>query len=102
MLGTENLGYTWLIWLLDLEVVYQSLAISPRRYQTVTLFQLLHYGCTQQEQFRLVQLVLVYSGFNIILAIKRIMQEARELANDPCTDYSAAPLEVGSFSIGLW
>ncbi len=22
------------------------------------------------------------------------MQEARELANDPCTDYSAAPLEV--------
>lgn len=23
------------------------------------------------------------------------MQEARELANDPCTDYSAAPLEVG-------
>jgi hypothetical protein len=28
------------------------------------------------------------------LAVKRIMQEARELANDPCTDYSAAPLEV--------
>jgi hypothetical protein len=28
-------------------------------------------------------------------AVKRIMQEARELANDPCTDYSAAPLEVG-------
>lgn len=27
-------------------------------------------------------------------AVKRIMQEARELANDPCTDYSAAPLEV--------
>ncbi|KAJ3511685.1 hypothetical protein NLJ89_g3961 [Agrocybe chaxingu] len=26
-------------------------------------------------------------------AVKRIMQEARELANDPCTDYSAAPLE---------
>ena len=22
------------------------------------------------------------------------MQEARELANDPCTDYAAAPLEV--------
>jgi hypothetical protein len=22
------------------------------------------------------------------------MQEARELANDPCTDYHAAPLEV--------
>jgi len=22
------------------------------------------------------------------------MQEARELSNDPCTDYSAAPLEV--------
>ena len=22
------------------------------------------------------------------------MQEARELANDPCTDYTAAPLEV--------
>lgn len=22
------------------------------------------------------------------------MQEARELANDPCTDYSGAPLEV--------
>ena len=22
------------------------------------------------------------------------MQEARELANDPCTDYSAGPLEV--------
>ena len=30
------------------------------------------------------------------------MQEARELANDPCTDYSAAPLEVRSFSIGQW
>ncbi|PFH52368.1 hypothetical protein AMATHDRAFT_74165 [Amanita thiersii Skay4041] len=26
-------------------------------------------------------------------AVKRIMQEARELANDPSTDYSAAPLE---------
>ena len=62
---------------------------------------LLHYGCTQQEQFRLALLILVCSGFNIIPAIKRIMQEARELANDPCTDYSAAPLEVGSFSIGL-
>lgn len=30
----------------------------------------------------------------LALAVKRIMQEARELANDPCTDYSAAPLEV--------
>ncbi|KAF8969790.1 ubiquitin-conjugating enzyme/RWD-like protein [Flammula alnicola] len=30
-------------------------------------------------------------------AIKRIMQEARELANDPCTDYSAAPLEDDIF-----
>ena len=28
------------------------------------------------------------------VAVKRIMQEARELANDPCTDYSAVPLEV--------
>jgi hypothetical protein len=28
------------------------------------------------------------------LAVKRIMQEARELANDPSTEYSAAPLEV--------
>ncbi len=27
-------------------------------------------------------------------AVKRIMQEAKELANDPCTDYAAAPLEV--------
>jgi hypothetical protein len=27
-------------------------------------------------------------------AIKRIMQEARELANDPSTEYTAAPLEV--------
>ncbi|KAG6376083.1 ubiquitin-conjugating enzyme/RWD-like protein [Boletus reticuloceps] len=27
-------------------------------------------------------------------AVKRIMQEARELANDPCTDYHAEPLEV--------
>jgi len=26
--------------------------------------------------------------------VKRIMQEARELGNDPCTDYTAAPLEV--------
>lgn len=34
----------------------------------------------------------------VYTAVKRIMQEARELANDPCTDYSAAPLEVrGSF-----
>ena len=29
-----------------------------------------------------------------VIAIKRIMQEARELANDPCTDYTAQPLEV--------
>lgn len=29
-----------------------------------------------------------------LLAVKRIMQEARELANDPSTEYSAAPLEV--------
>lgn len=27
-------------------------------------------------------------------AVKRIMQEARELSNDPSTDYTAAPLEV--------
>ncbi|PPQ89116.1 hypothetical protein CVT25_006488 [Psilocybe cyanescens] len=30
-------------------------------------------------------------------AVKRIMQEARELANDPCTDYSAGPLEDDIF-----
>lgn len=30
-------------------------------------------------------------------AVKRIMQEARELANDPSTDYSAAPLEDDIF-----
>ena len=30
-------------------------------------------------------------------AVKRIMQEARELANDPCTDYAAAPLEVSLY-----
>ncbi|KZP20826.1 UBC-like protein [Athelia psychrophila] len=30
-------------------------------------------------------------------AVKRIMQEARELANDPCTDYSGAPLEDDIF-----
>jgi len=30
-------------------------------------------------------------------AVKRIMQEARELANDPCTDYSASPLEDDIF-----
>lgn len=30
------------------------------------------------------------------LAVKRIMQEAHELANDPSTEYSAAPLEVRS------
>jgi hypothetical protein len=28
------------------------------------------------------------------IAVKRIMQEARELANDPSTEYSASPLEV--------
>ena len=33
------------------------------------------------------------------VAVKRIMQEARELANDPCTDYAAAPLEVSLSSI---
>lgn len=27
------------------------------------------------------------------------MQEARELANDPCTDYTAAPLEVCTGSL---
>ncbi|KAF8352367.1 non-canonical ubiquitin conjugating enzyme 1 [Amanita rubescens] len=30
-------------------------------------------------------------------AVKRIMQEARELGNDPCTDYTAAPLENDIF-----
>jgi len=30
-------------------------------------------------------------------AVKRIMQEARELSNDPSTDYSAAPLEDDIF-----
>ncbi|KAI0708965.1 ubiquitin-conjugating enzyme/RWD-like protein [Earliella scabrosa] len=30
-------------------------------------------------------------------AVKRIMREARELANDPCTDYAAAPLEDDIF-----
>ncbi|KAF5365710.1 hypothetical protein D9758_003137 [Tetrapyrgos nigripes] len=30
-------------------------------------------------------------------AVKRIMQEARELANDPSTDYTAAPLEDDIF-----
>ncbi|KAI0041559.1 UBC-like protein, partial [Auriscalpium vulgare] len=30
-------------------------------------------------------------------AVKRIMQEARELANDPSTEYSAAPLEDDIF-----
>ena len=30
-------------------------------------------------------------------AIKRIMQEAKELANDPSMDYSASPLEVRFF-----
>ncbi|KAI0807235.1 ubiquitin-conjugating enzyme/RWD-like protein [Fomes fomentarius] len=30
-------------------------------------------------------------------AVKRIMREARELANDPCTDYTAAPLEDDIF-----
>jgi hypothetical protein len=33
------------------------------------------------------------------LAVKRIMQEARELANDPSTEYSAAPLEVRGYSV---
>ncbi|KAL4074501.1 ubiquitin-conjugating enzyme/RWD-like protein, partial [Scleroderma yunnanense] len=30
-------------------------------------------------------------------AVKRILQEARELASDPCTDYHAAPLEDDIF-----
>ena len=30
----------------------------------------------------------------LLAAVKRILQEARELANDPSTDYVAAPLEV--------
>jgi len=33
-----------------------------------------------------------------LAAVKRILQEARELANDSCTDYHAAPLEVFSSS----
>lgn len=32
-------------------------------------------------------------------AVKRILQEAKELANDNCTDYTAAPLEVSSITI---
>jgi hypothetical protein len=28
------------------------------------------------------------------LGVKRILQEARDLANDPSTDYVASPLEV--------
>jgi hypothetical protein len=34
----------------------------------------------------------------ITQAVKRIMQEARELADDPSTEYSAAPLEVRAAS----
>jgi ubiquitin-protein ligase len=30
----------------------------------------------------------------LVVAVKRILQEAKELANDPSSDYSAAPLEV--------
>ncbi|KAL7410711.1 ubiquitin-conjugating enzyme/RWD-like protein [Mrakia frigida] len=33
-------------------------------------------------------------------AVKRIMQEAKELAEDPCTDYTAAPLEDDIFEWG--
>ena len=36
-----------------------------------------------------------------LLAIKRIMQEAKELASDPSTDYTAAPLEVSILSSNL-
>ncbi|KIP04768.1 hypothetical protein PHLGIDRAFT_31212 [Phlebiopsis gigantea 11061_1 CR5-6] len=39
-----------------------------------------------------------HSGYNKnSSAVKRIMQEARELANDPSTDYHAAPLEDDIF-----
>ena len=40
---------------------------------------------------------LLYLTLTVILisiAIKRIMQEAKELANDPSPEYTAAPLEV--------
>ena len=32
----------------------------------------------------------------MVAAVKRILQEARELSNDSSTDYHAAPLEVSS------
>lgn len=52
----------------------------------------------QQEQLRYVVTVRSPVPADLmlpdLLAVKRIMQEARELANDPSTDYHAAPLEV--------
>ncbi|EJD06007.1 UBC-like protein, partial [Fomitiporia mediterranea MF3/22] len=36
-------------------------------------------------------------GANGSIAVKRIMQEARELQNDPSTEYTAAPLEDNLF-----
>ena len=81
--------------------IWKQYPSSPRR----CLFQLLTTTTTSWlHSTRTIQVgttSVVCSGFNAILAIKRIMQEARELANDPCTDYSAAPLEVGFFSIRL-
>jgi len=44
-------------------------------------------------------LLLLSWYLNSCPAVKRIMQEARELANDPSTDYVAAPLEVLRFTI---
>ncbi|THH33848.1 hypothetical protein EUX98_g327 [Antrodiella citrinella] len=41
---------------------------------------------------------MAHAGYNKnSSAVKRIMQEARELSNDPSTDYSAAPLEDDIF-----
>lgn len=57
----------------------------------------LRHGHPQQEQFWSAQsrpslfISLIYL---LYVAVKRIMQEARELANDPSTDYAAGPLEV--------
>ena len=66
---------------------------------TLTFYELLsiYYG-SQQEQLWLAALLTYFPVKTLptlaSLAVKRIMQEARELANDPSTDYHAAPLEV--------
>lgn len=106
----------WMEWQTNLSIV-KHVTFAPRTYTcrqafeyqllltTFYLLDLISYGChiAQQEQLWSAISATYYTCHWSwpVLAVKRIMQEARELANDPCTDYTATPLEVRRL-LSIW